>query len=603
MLALNWRDIAPLPTETRHTENARIELERHRSTANRNKAYREFSRGDKVLILLPKDGNNLFMTYQGPYHILAPRGNNNYLCQVGNAQKTYHANLLKKYVERIPQPPHHEIATANLSFVTTEDMSPEESALEHVVVEQTESHRDVIINPDLNEEQKADAVNIVSSFDKVSTDVPGRTNATEHTIRLVDNTPFRMKQYPIPFHSREAVAKEIEEMLKTGVIRHSDSPYASPITVVKKKDGKIRLCIDFRKLNSITIFDAEPIPTLDELLVKIEGAKYFTKIDLTKGYWQIPLAEKSKAYTAFRSPMGLMEFNFMPFGLSTAAPSLQRAMQEVLGRLPFIVSYFDDIMVYSNTWLDHLNHLQMALQTIQDAGLTARPKKSLVGFTSIEFLGHIVSRGIIQPDDAKKSKIKNIIPPATKKEVQRICGLLNYYRRFIPHFSELARPLTDMTRCRGKIVWTAECQKSLDTLKTLLTSEPILRIPDLSKPFVVQADASQFSIGAVLMQQHDGILLPCYYASRKLLDREVQYAIIEKECLAIVFALHTFAKYLLMRPFYIQTDHKPLTFLVQNKSRNSRLLRWALSLQQFAFHIQPIPGAQNVISDALSRIH
>ncbi|KAK3768221.1 hypothetical protein RRG08_031753 [Elysia crispata] len=264
--------------------------------------------------------------------------------------------------------------------------------------------------------------------------------------------------------------------------------------------------------------------------------------------------------------MGLMEFNFMPFGLSTAASTFQRAMQKVLGRLPFIVSYFDDIMAYSNTWLEHLNHLQMALQTIQDAGLTARPKKSLVGFTSIEFLGHIVSGGTIQPDEAKKSKIENITPPTIKKEVQRICGLLNYYRRFIPHFSELARPLTDLTRCRGKIVWTAECQKSV---KILLTSEPILRIPDLSKSFVVQADASQYAIGAVLMQQHDGVLLPCYYASRKLLDREVQYAIIEKECSAIVFALHTFAKYLLMRPFYIQTDHKPLTFLVQNKSRNS----------------------------------
>ena len=152
----------------------------------------------------------------------------------------------------------------------------------------------------------------------------------------------------------------------------------------------------------------------------------------------------------------------------------------------------------------------MALQTIQDACLTARPKKLLVGFTAIEFLGHIVSGGTIQPDEAKKSKNENITPPTTKKEVQRICGLLNYYRRFIPHFSELARPLTDLTRCRGKIVWTAECQKSLDTLKTLLTSEPILRIPDLSKLFVVQADASQYAIGAVLMQQHDGILLPCY---------------------------------------------------------------------------------------------
>ena len=190
---------------------------------------------------------------------------------------------------------------------------------------------------------------MLQGFPDTLSDLPGKTQRIDHTIRLVDGTPFRIKQYPLPVHATDSIGAEIDNMLSSGIIRRSSSPHASSITVVMKKDKTIRLCIDFRRLNSITVFYVEPIPTLDELVSKLNGARYFTKCDLTKGYWQIPLAEESKAYTAFQTSKGLMEFNFMPFGLSTTACTFQKAMIDTLGELDCAVSYFDDVLIFSNT--------------------------------------------------------------------------------------------------------------------------------------------------------------------------------------------------------------------------------------------------------------
>ncbi|GFR69192.1 Pol polyprotein [Elysia marginata] len=313
------------------------------------------------------------------------------------------------------------------------------------------------------------------------------------------------------------------------------------------------------------------------------------------------MAENSKAYTAFQTSRGLMEFNYMPFGLSTAACTFQKAMIDTLGRLDFFASYFDDILIFSHTWQEHVSHVKETLQTLKDAGFTVKPSKTTVGCTSIEFLGHVIEAGIVRPDQTKTEKIRNLKIPTSKKELRSVLGLLNYYRRFIPHFSAIAQPLTDLTKktSPNKNAWTHKCQKSFDELKLALTSEHILRVPDI-QPFIVQADASNKAIGCVLLQEHEGTLLPCCFAARRLLDREVNYAIIEKECLAIVFALQKFSHYLL-QPFIVQSDHRPLSFLKQNKSRNARLMRWALSIQQYSFSVQHIKGINNVVSDALSR--
>ncbi|GFO36666.1 polyprotein [Plakobranchus ocellatus] len=392
-------------------------------------------------------------------------------------------------------------------------------------------------------------------------------------------------------------------MLEQDIIRPSTSPYCSPITVVNKPDGSIRLCIDFRKLNSITEFDNESIPQLEEIMTRVHKAKYFSKLDMTKGYFQIPLEENSKKYTAFQTSMGLMEFNYLPFGLSTAAPSFNRAMSRTLQGLPFVASYFDDILIFSDSWKEHVQHINQTLETLGKANFTVKPSKCMLGSKEINFLGHVVSHGLIKPDPQKTEKILNLQRPKTKKDVRKICGLANYYRRFIPFFANIMAPLTNLTRASfpNTVNWTAECERAFNGLKQAMSSNPVLILPDLNKQFVVRSDASSKAIGAVLLQEKDGILRPISYVSRKLLDREQNYPICEKECLGVVFALHKFAGYLMMRKFLLQVDSKVLTVMKINKSLNPRLLRWSLALQGFAYDIEHIPGPQNRISDILSR--
>jgi len=293
----------------------------------------------------------------------------------------------------------------------------------------------------------------------------------------------------------------------------------------------------------------------------------------------------------------------MPFGLSTASCTFSRAMIHALGGLPFVVSYFDDVLIFSDSWNNHIKHVKTTLEALRKVNLTVRPSKTHIGFTTVNFLGHTISRGRIAPDEDKTTKIMQIKTPTTKKETRRLLGLLNYYRRFIKEFSKIAQPLTDLTKGKSpnKVKWTDECETSLSVLKQALTEPPILNIPDLEKHFVLQCDASDKAVGAALLQERDGMLLPCFYASRKLLERETHYCIAEKELVGLVFGLKAFSRFLLMKPFIIQTDHKPLTFLKQNASKNARLTRMALCIQDFTFSIEHLRGTQNVLCDFLSR--
>ena len=289
---------------------------------------------------------------------------------------------------------------------------------------------------------------------------------------------FRVKQYPIPFHAREAVTNELKDMLAKGIVQHSTSPYTSPLTVVKKKDDSLRLCVDFRRLNAVAEFDAEPIPNQEEIMSRLSKAKIFSKFDLTKGYWQIPLDPESKKFTAFQSPLGLLEFNYMPFGLAAASSTFQRLMRNVLKDVPNVISYFDDILVYSETWEEHVNALTQTLTALGAAGLTIRPTKSKIGSSQMEFLGHIVGHGSQKPSPDKITKIHNLAVPKSKKDIKKLCGLISYYRKFVPHFADIARPLTNLTSkgTPNKIEWTPECANSFQAIKRALTSDPILAL-------------------------------------------------------------------------------------------------------------------------------
>jgi len=437
------------------------------------------------------------------------------------------------------------------------------------------------------------------------TDVPKRTTLAECEIHLEHQKPVRTKQFPVPFAYKETIEKEVREMKGMGVIEHAHSPYSSPIVLVKKKDGKVRFCVDFRQLNQVVIFDAEPLPDVESLFAKLNAAKYLSKIDLSKGYWQVPMAEADKPKTAFTTSQGQFQFTVMPFGLKTAGAIFSRMMRTLLAPLQMeeVDNFMDDILVATQTKERHLECLGALFNRLRAANLSARPSKCFLGFKEIEYLGYVVGNNRITVEKQKMEKIANVARPETKKQVRAFLGLVGFYRRFVPHFAEIALPLTDLTKGSNpqKVKWDEHCERAFQTLKGQLTSQPVCCLPDLALPFVLRTDASDVGLGAVLLQDQGFGLQPISFASKKLQSAEKNYATIEKECLAILWAVKKFSQYVMGRKFTIQCDHQPLMHLSRIKQTNPRLLRWALQLQPYNFQVEVIPGKSNVDADFLSR--
>ena len=461
----------------------------------------------------------------------------------------------------------------------------------------------------LTKVQQEDMIKLLAEFPTVTCKKLGRTSAAEHKLHVEAVQPIRQQAYQVPVARREVLKKELDRMLELEVIRPSTSPWASPVVMVDKKDGGTRLCVDYRKVNQVTKFDAYPMPrveeVLEEVLEEVGPAEFITTLDLAQGYWQVPMAAESQEITAFTTPYGLYEFTVMPFGLHNAPATFQRMMNEVLRDCRgFSRAYIDDIAVYSQTWQEHLSHLRSVLTCLQLAGLTLKLPKCQFALKKVHYLGYLIGGGCIEPDPGKIEAVSNFKQPATKSEVRAFHGLASYYRKFVPNFAIIAAPLTDLLK-KGqpeKIEWSVECEQAFKKLKYILTTEPVLKAPDYSVPFVVQTDASDCGIGAVLSQTgEDGKEHPIAYASRKLQSREKHYATIEKECLAIVWALKYFYRYLYGQKFTIETDHQPLKWLQQMKSSNQRLTRWALILQQHKYEITHRPGSKNANADGLSR--
>lgn len=374
--------------------------------------------------------------------------------------------------------------------------------------------------------------------------------------------------------------------------------------LIKKKDSSLRLCVDYRRLNAITRFDAEVIPDPEDLFVQVHKAKYFTKVDLTKGFWQLPIEESSRKYTAFKVPNGHFQFKYVPFGLANSPSFFNRTIRNVLQGLSNVIFYFDDILIYNDDWESHLMSVQQVMTRLRDYGLTVKPEKLELGFFKITFLGHVVGGGKMEPDPKNLERIMGLRPPTNKKEVRSILGIANYYSKFIPSFADIVFPLTQLLR-KGtptRVTWSPECDLALKKIQSCLSSSPILILPNPNKPFIIQTDASDKGIACCLLQQVDGILHPIKYLSRKLLPRERHYAIIERECLAIVWSVQRLDRYLCGTKFTIQCDHRPLSYLKSCKFQNNRICRWSLMLQNFNFDIVHIEGRNNFLADTLSRL-
>ena len=346
------------------------------------------------------------------------------------------------------------------------------------------------------------------------------------------------------------------------------------------------------------------IPEQEELFNQLYKAKYFTLVDLTKGYWQIPISEESKPFTAFRVLGNHYMFHYLPFGLSGAPNHFNKIVMSMLKGLDNVLFYFDDICIFSESWDAHIKSVRNVFGALRENGFTLKPSKLEVGFTNVKFLGHNVGQGVVKPDPSNVKKILEFKTPTTKKEVRSLIGLVNYYSKFIPKYSELIYPFTELL-CRGRslrVDWNQECAVALGRVQDFLCKYPILRLPDPVLPFFLQTDASDKGISGILSQCVNGILHPVKFVSRKLLPREQRYSVIEREGLAIVFAIKKLDKYLAGKKFYLQTDHKALSYLQSTNFTNHRITRWALLLQNYSFDVVHIKGEDNLFADLCSRL-
>jgi hypothetical protein len=599
-----YQYVLDLRDRIEHTcELARQELlkagKKYKKYYDRKARSRMLQTGDQVLILLPTDNNKLLVQWKGPFKVLQRMGKYTYSIEIKGKPRTFHINMLKQYWEPMKEE-DLDVSTV-ASMILTED--GEDGVSLTLPSGQKETYLNVQYSDSLSEEQLEEVKQLVSQYKHIFSDKPGTTYLEEHRIELTTDESIQQKPYPLPYAMREEVRKEIDQMLEDGIIEHSDSPYAFPIVVVKKSDGSNRVCGDLRKLNQVTVFDGEPMPSTDDIFNSLRGDSIFSKFDLSKGFYQIPIKESDKPKTSFVTPDGKYQFCKMPFGAINSTATFNRLMRKCFGRVDKVHSFVDDVLVHDSDWDDHIQRLAQVFRILSEAGLTVKPTKCYIGYAKIEFLGHEIGKGSISPQVSKVQKVIDALPPTTKKEVRSFLGLIGYYRRFIPNFSMIASPITDLTKkgCPNKVIWSGELQKAFDKLKSLIIQEPILRMPDFSKIFYVQTDASDVGAGGVLLQIFNEVKCPIAFFSKKFSPVQRNYSVTEKECLAIIWTIQKFEIFLYGREFILETDHQALTFIDQVKSTNSRIMRWALFLQNYRFQVLAIKGSDNVIADYLSR--
>ncbi|KAL0535932.1 hypothetical protein IC582_024862 [Cucumis melo] len=410
----------------------------------------------------------------------------------------------------------------------------------------------------------------------------------------ISRAPYRMA----PAELKE-LKVQLQELLDKGFIRPSVSPWGAPVLFVTKKDGSMRLCIDYRELNKVTVKNRYPLPRIDDLYDQLQGATVFSKIDLRSGYHQLRIKDGDVPKTAFRSRYGHYEFIVMSFGLTNAPAVFMDLMNRVFREFldTFVIVFIDDILIYSKTEAEHEEHLRMVLQTLRDNKLYAKFSKCEFWLKQVSFLGHVVSRAGVSVDPAKIEAVTGWTRPSTVSEVRSFLGLAGYYRRFVENFSRIATPLTQLTRKEAPFVWSKACEDSFQNLKQKLVTAPVLTVPDGSGSFVIYSDASKKGLGCVLMQQGKVVA----YASRQLKSHEQNYPTHDLELAAVVFALKIWRHYLYGEKIQIFTDHKSLKYFFTQKELNMRQRRWLELVKDYDCEILYHPGKANVVADALSR--
>ena len=462
-----------------------------------------------------------------------------------------------------------------------------------------------------NDEQRQSLMQLLKRFKHAFADPnlpPSRTQVVSHSINTGDSRPIAQQPYRKPHTEVKHEGEMIDKLLEQGVIRPSCSDWASPTVIVSKKDGTARFCVDYRRLNAVTVKDCYPLPRQDDTFDRLSPNKmhFISSLDCKDGYYHIPMSPNSIKKTAFTSQHGLFEFVVMPFGVTGGPSTYQRMMDVLMSGLRFecVMVYLDDLIVFSNSFEKHLNDLEQVFKRLASANIKLKGSKCQFLKDEISFLGHIVSKEGISVDPVKVQKLLDLPIPKTLRELRAFIGLASYYRRFIPGFATISAPLNRLTK-KGVSIdsWNSVCTEAFNSLKHALISAPVLRSPDFTRQFTVYTDASEYGIGGILAQHDDdnNEYVVCY-ASRTMTKAERNYTVTEKEALAVVYALRHFRPYLYGVTFRLVTDHSALRWLLDQKHAEGRIARWQLLLRDYDFTIEHRRGTQHGNADAMSRL-
>ena len=422
------------------------------------------------------------------------------------------------------------------------------------------------------------------------------------TIDTGTTDPVSQKPYPIAMKHYEWVKDEIEKLLAAKVIHTSCSSWSAPIIVVPKGDGGKHLVIDYRALNKVTRKFTWPMPKAEDIFSKLNGATYFTTLDLHAGYHHTPLDKSSIPKMAFNLPFGKFEYVKVPFRLAQAPAYFQEPMTGMLKDFPFAIAYLDDIIIFSKTPQEHLSHICMVFEKLKSANLSMKKSKCSFFSKEIQYLGHILSATGIRPLPSKTHAIQNMKPPTTPKQVRVFLRLVRYYRKFIRGFAKIAKPLTLLTRQQVKFDWTPEHQEAFIHLKEAIVQAPILHYPNPNKTYIVYTDASDDACGSQLSQEYNGTKFPVAFLSHNFTETQHKWSTTEQEAFGVYYTITNWNYYLQGADIIAQNDHKPLVQFLNGKNTNNKVNRWSLELATYNITFEWISGAKNKATDCLSRL-
>ena len=461
------------------------------------------------------------------------------------------------------------------------------------------------ISPLLSDEERVKASAFIRNnepaFSKSEMDI-GRTKLVKHSIDTGDARPFKQQLRRHPQAYLEFIDQHVDKMMEKGIVSPTSSPWSSNVVLVRKKGGELRFCVDYRKLNSLTVKDSYPLPRIDTCLDALGGQQYFSTLDMRSGYWQIEMDDDAIAKSAFVTRKGVFQFNVLSFGLSNAPAMFQRLMDLVLSGLTWDIclAFLDDVIIMSRTFQEHIERLQIVFDRIRNAGLKLNPSKCKLFQESVKFLGSIITRKGILPDPEKVEKIVTWPVPTDLTQVRAFVALASYYRRHIRGFQDIAYPLTSLTKTGERFVWTEQRQAAFEKLKHALATAPIVCSPHDGGGYILDTDASDHALGAVLQQRQDDQIVVIAYASKGLDNAQRSYCTTRKELLAIIYGLQQYRHYLLGYPFEMRTDHSALTTIFKSVTVGQQA-RWLDLLAEYDFVPVHRAGLQHRNADSMSR--